>query len=135
MTVPPIDLYHGSDRADLTIDTVSPGLHAGSRAQAEMRWPKKHLYRIRLKPTRKVTRLKDTGSWNRRQITNAARRAPLAVYLNRFEGLSVDVADMAARYDNAADSVFRKNVAGCEDSWIILDPSIILEIELLQPGG
>ena len=57
------------------------------------------------------------------------------MYLNRFEGLSVDVADMAARYDNAADSVFRKNVAGCEDSWIILDPSIILEIELLQPGG
>ncbi len=123
------EFWHGSNCADLKISAILPGLHAGSRKQAVMRWPGKYLYRIRLRQGCKTIRLKDTGSWSPHRIRSAARRAPIAVYLNRYEGLPVEAIMAAAQNDNAPDHLFRKRVPGCEDSIIILDPDAIADIE------
>lgn len=122
-------LWHGSDQDDLTLDKIKPYLHAGTRVQAEMRWPGKHLYRIDIARGCRTTRLRDTGGWPVGRLKAAARRAPVAVYLNRYEGLPIKALAAAAENDNAPDYQFRKKVTGAEDSVIILDTDVIRCIE------
>ena len=129
MSHPPSIVWHGSTNPDLRRPIVQPGLHVGTREQAEARWPGKRLYQISLGPVLRVIRLQDRGSWTRQAIQTAARRAPMAVYLNRYEGLPITSLDAASRHDNDNDRVFRKNVEGASDSWIILNPDIIEAIQ------
>ncbi|MAM39597.1 MAG: hypothetical protein CL949_14090 [Erythrobacter sp.] len=121
--------WHGSDRDDLTLKTVKPGLHVGTRTQAEMRWPGRHLYRIEIATGCRTIRLRDTGGWSDKRLRAAAKRAPVAVYLNRYEGLPLDAINAAAENDNAPDYQFRKKVAGAEDSAIIFDIDVIRCVE------
>lgn len=132
MKTVPAELWHGSKYPDLTLSKVRPGLHVGSRRQAEARWPGQHLYRISLKQVTRITRMRDEGYWNRRRLQAATKRAPLAIYLNRFEGLPESSLVDAALHHNDSDTSFRRKVAGCEDSFIVLDPCIIERLERIE---
>jgi len=122
------NLWHSSD-APLTRENVAPGLHAGSREQAVMRRPKGILHRIVLDRKSTVTRMRDRGHWETRRMAGAARRADVALYLNRFEGVHADDLDAAILNADASDAEFRRLVPSASYSWIILRPQAIVSIE------
>lgn len=121
--------WHSCDRR-LTRADVEVGLHAGSREQAVMRRPHGILHRITLKPSARVTRMRDEGSWNRSRILAAARRAHVAIYLNRYEGIAIEHLETAAMHDASPDDRFRRHVPSARESIIILDPDAIDSIEI-----
>lgn len=62
-------------------------------------------------------------------MADAARRADVALYLNRFEGVHADDLDAAILNADASDSDFRRLVPSASYSWIILRPDAIVSIE------
>tara|TARA_B100000929_G_scaffold119651_1_gene94867 strand:+ start:1636 stop:2031 length:396 start_codon:yes stop_codon:yes gene_type:complete len=121
--------YHASE-GPLDRENLKPFLHVGTLEQAKMRRHKGIIHRIEIKQSQRITTMKDTGAWTVSRLKKAARRAPLARYLNRFEGIEVDDLVEAALYADVSDSLFQKKVPSAQASWIILDPSIIRSITI-----
>jgi len=87
------------------------------------------LHRIVIASPFRTTTMRDRGSWSKDRMTRAARRADVARYLNRYEGVVIDDLEMAARYADAPDRTFTQFVPSSDYSWIILRPDIVLSIE------
>lgn len=129
MTMDGGPFYHASE-GPLDRNCLKPFLHVGTLEQAKMRRHKGVIHRLELKQSQRITAMKDTGIWSSARLKQAARRAPLARYLNRFEGISVEDLVEAALYADASDSTFKKKVPSAQFSWIILDPSIVRSITI-----
>ena len=141
----PWTAYHGISMSDLAkIDEFTfegpnkrpESIHVGSRAQARMRAGKGVLLEVTVhadqfsKPV--ITRVKDRpGNW-KKTVQSAARKGLSAlVYLNRWEGMPIERLEKILerysndRFDRMSDAQVRKLAPEMEDSWIILDPSVI----------
>lgn len=123
-----MELWHSSEGL-LTKDDIFCGLHVGTRDQATIRRPEGMLHRIVIASPFRTTTMRDRGSWSKDRMTRAARRADVARYLNRYEGVVIDDLEMAARYADAPDRTFTQFVPSSDYSWIILRPDIVLSIE------
>lgn len=126
-----MEFWHSSERR-LSLMDITIGLHVGSFAQAKMRRPNGIMHKIKVKPSTSMTTMKDHGSWSPSRLRQALRRAPLARYLNRFEGIKVEDLSEAALCADKSDRIFAKRVPSASESWIILDPTIISAIEIHQ---
>lgn len=130
MTADSGPFYHASE-GPLDHESLKPFLHVGTLEQAKMRRHKGIIHRIEIKQSQRITTMKDMGIWTDSRLKQATRRAPLARYLNRFEGISVDDLVEAALYADVSDNIFKKKVPSAHVSWIILDPSIITSIRII----
>jgi len=95
-----------------------------------MRRPSGILMRISIQAGATTTTMRDEGYWSVRRLQAAARRAGVAIYLNRFEGIAVRDLVEAQIYASEKDSIFSKKIPSSSYSWIILDQSLIRKIEL-----
>lgn len=119
--------YHSSSEPRLEARRF---LHVGTIEQARMRGGR-HLHELAISIPSRMPRLRDHGSWNIRSLMRNARRAGLAVYLNRHEGIPLEEFEKArqiADLDRVTDSRFRQLVPSARDSWIVLDPDMVTEI-------
>lgn len=112
--------------------TVEPGLHVGTRRQAEMRGGRLHAIEIAATPSARM-RDRSENEWQRDRLEAARRRGrALVVYLNRTEGIPLEEFETAWRevpdIDALSDAAFRQLIPSAEDSWIILDPGIVVGI-------
>lgn len=125
---PPLQLYHGSDKAYIKKNTLKPILHTGTLDQAKMR-NYKYISQIVLKDRKyKIINQKDKGSWDNKKLVSNARKYDIICYLNRYEGIDVNHLEEAAKHDHACDKTFLKNVPSADYSWIILNTEIIEKI-------
>lgn len=124
--------YHSSASK---IVAPSRMLHVGTLAQARMRGGA-HLHQVIVRPPMRMTRLRDVGSWKAETVMRHARRSPVVVYLNRYEGIPPEAFERAAEkgvvLDDLPDSRFSKLVPEAEDSWIVLDPEAIVSIRAID---
>lgn len=121
--------WHAS-REPLT--TVRPGLHVGTRRQAEMRGGILHAIGIAASAPARM-RDRSENAWRRDRVDAARRRGrALVVYLNRVEGIPLEEFETARHrgvdIDRLEDAAFRRLIPSAQDSWIILDPAIVLAI-------
>lgn len=128
----PVDRFDGSrGRSEL---------HLGTLEQASMRGGR-HLYLFEIDPA-KTRRIRDGGEVGKTQC-RAARAAGMdaLVYLNRYEGISVESVQNAMdagihdRIDSMTDREFLKWFPEARDSWAILNPedaSLIASFECLS---
>lgn len=120
-------VYHGTretfSRLDLS-KTVDGGLHFGSQEQARMRAGKHgRLIAAHVEIT-SAQRSRDLGGgWKRRIQQAKAAGHDAIVYLNRYEGLSIERVMQAQRegveLDTLTDAQFRRYVPEAQDSWIV----------------
>ena len=122
-----MELWHSS-ATELGLEDIRIGFHLGTREQAIMRRHDGILHLITIDDRCLVTRMKDRGDWARRRLTDAARRADVARYLNRFEGVAIEHLDAAARHADASDAAFLKAVPSATCSWMVLRPEIVTSI-------
>lgn len=125
-------LWHGSTRALDRFDARSGpdgALHLGTRAQAEMR-NRAFLHEVEVE-VRRLRRSRDPGGdWSGRVRAARAAGFDAILYLNRFEGLGVEVigrlaaAGRLSGLDEMPDAAFRRLVPEAEDSLILLDPGL-----------
>ncbi|MCA9772654.1 MAG: hypothetical protein KC466_09630 [Myxococcales bacterium] len=134
-------LWHGSDRPIDRFSGAGPdrALHLGTRAQAEMR-NRAFLHEVEVEVSR-VRRSRDPGGdWSGRVRAARAAGAEAIVYLNRYEGVSAETierlsaAGRLSGLDRLPDRAFRLLVPEAEDSWIILDPSLVRTLRILRGG-
>jgi hypothetical protein len=127
-----ITAYHSSES---TIVAPNRLLHVGTPAQARMRGGA-HLHEVVIRPPLRMARLRDVGSWRAEAVIRHARRSPVVVYLNRYEGIPREaferLADRGIDLDALPDSRFSKLVPEAEDSWIVLDPDAIASIRVVD---
>lgn len=122
-----ITAYHSSSSP--TLDPGGP-LHVGTIEQARMRGGR-YLHEVMLRPAMRMTRLRDEGSWRKDAVMRHARRSPVVVYLNRYEGIPAEAfvraraqaAEKGVDLDALSDSQFRRLLPEAQDSWIVLDPA------------
>lgn len=120
--------YHSS-----ASPVVAPSrmLHVGTLDQARMRGGA-HLHEVVIRPPVRMVRLRDIGSWKVETVMRHARRSPVVVYLNRYEGIPREAFERVAAkgidLDALPDSRFSKLVPEAHDSWIVLDPDAIASI-------
>ena len=120
--------YHSSDESHLEVRRF---LHVGSLAQARMRGGR-HLHRLVIQPRGRMPRLRDHGVWPVRVLLRHARRSALAVYLNRHEGIPLEEFDagrLRGDIDRIPDRLFRRFMPSAADSWIVLDPEVVVAVE------
>lgn len=129
-----MELWHSS-ATELDLADIRMGFHLGTKEQAIMRRPGGVLHRVRVADRCLVTKMKDRGDWTRRRLTAAARRADIARYLNRFEGVAVEHLDAAARHADASDADFLKAVPSASCSWMVLRPEIVTSIMPVVAAG
>ena len=123
-----MELWHSSD-STLGRNDIEIGMHVGTLAQATMRRPGGILHRIVVGQPCRTVNMRDSGSWHRARLVRAARKAHLARYLNRYEGISIDDLEAAIANADESDAIFARNVPSCGHSWIILRPDIVTSIE------
>lgn len=132
-------LWHGSDRPIDRFSGAGPdrALHLGTRAQAEMR-NRAFLHEVEVEVSR-VRRSRDPGGdWSGRVRAARAAGAEAIVYLNRYEGVSAETierlsaAGRLSGLDRLPDRAFRLLVPEAEDSWLILDPSLVRTLRILR---
>ena len=131
----PIVAHHSSGDERLV---VQPMLHVGSLAQARMRGGR-HLHRMAIVPGIRVPRLRDTGDWSERRLMRHASRAPVLVYLNRYEGVPLEEFEIARQraaavslsLEDLSDAAFRRLVPSAQDSWVVLDPACVRNVETI----
>ena len=134
----PFVAHHSSGDERLEI---RPMLHVGSLAQARMRGGR-HIHRMTITPGTRMPRLRDTGDWGERRILRHAPRAPVLVYLNRYEGVPLEefeaarvrAAAMSLTLEDLSDAAFRRLVPSAQDSWIVLDPTCVRDVETIARG-
>lgn len=122
-----MQLWHSS-ATELVLADIKIGFHLGTQEQAIMRRPGGILHLVKIEDRCLVTKMRDRGHWTQRRLAAAARRADIARYLNRYEGVAVEHLDAAARHDDASDTDFLKAVPSCCFSWIVLRPAIVTSI-------
>lgn len=125
-----IEAYHSSDDP-----TLEPRrfLHIGTLEQARMRGGR-HIHRLTIRSGGRMPRLRDHGSWSVRTLMRHARRNRIAVYLNRHEGIPIEEFDEARRVgdiDRMADREFRRLMPSARDSWILLDVTAVVSVEIV----
>lgn len=118
-------LWHGSDRDDLRLACIEPCFHLGTRQQAEMRWPDRHLYQAVVRVDARTSRRRDQGAWNKRALIACRNQTDIIIYLNRYEGIPLDQIGAAAANDNVADARFRRLVPAAAESVIVINPDVI----------
>lgn len=128
--------HSGDDHLDAC--SIEPFLHAGTLAQARMRGGRR-MTRLTIRfarPTRMTDRTE--CQWRRRRLVDAVRRgAGVAVYLNRYEGITLESFETARRaaagirpwrrLDALPDRHFRRLIPQAADSLIVLDPMLVVE--------
>ena len=122
-----MQLWHNS-ATELVLADIKMGFHLGTQEQAIMRRPGGILHLVKIEDRYLVTKMRDRGHWTQRRLTAAARRADIARYLNRYEGVAVEHLDAAARHADASDTDFLKAVPSSCFSWIVLRPAIVTSI-------
>lgn len=135
-----LTLYHGStrpiDRVEMS-RTIDGGFHCGTLAQARMR-NKRAIHEVRVRID-KLRRCRDTGGgWKPRVLRARKAGFDAIVYLNRYEGMTAEIIENLAssgalsNFDSLSDAQARKLVPSLTDSYILLDSSRILSIELIS---
>ncbi len=121
----PLLVYHGSkiqiDRFD-TSKTVDGGLHFGSKSQASMR-SSKNLMSAYLN-AKSLRRSKDMGgNWKSKISSAKSSGHDGIVYLNRYEGISIETVLRAdaekVNLDALSDAQFKKFAPESQDSYIV----------------
>lgn len=125
----PLVAYHGTN-ADIAVFTpgADGGIHFGGAAQASMRvaGSGKNLLPVYLS-IRNPRRSKDCGGkWKGKIASAKAAGHDGIVYLNRYEGISVETTLRAQRegvnLDALSDAAFRKFAPEAQDSYIAFRP-------------
>lgn len=120
--------YHATtadyDAIDLS-QTVDGGFHLGTEAQARMRGGRQARMLTIEANFQSVHRSRDQGgNWAARVRRARSAGHDAIVYLNRYEGLSLDRVLEADRdgvdLDRLSDTAFRKRVPEAQDSYIAL---------------
>lgn len=131
--------YHSGEQP-LCADRIRPNLHLGSYAQAQMRGGK-IITRVRSRPA-PATRLRDRGEdrWCPRRLRSHVRKGRgYLVYLNRHEGIDLEefraAVEVLPSLDRLPDNRFRKHVPSAHDSLILLDPSLVVDVQVLTQNG
>lgn len=137
----PLTLYHGSREEVIAFDpqkTKDGGLHFGTLEQATMRsgGAGQCLMEVIL-DVRKPVRSKDTGgNWKTKIATAKARGYDGIQYLNRYEGIEIEVILNAQKegidLDRISDAVFRQMAPQARDSWIVFSASQVKITKVLQ---
>lgn len=139
-----LTLYHGLSQPygdSFRFEALSAhpeGIHLGSHHQAQMRAGPGQVIAVRLDLRRagRISRVKDHPvSWAATLKRKQRAGCKALVYLNRFEGLSLDTVTALARadtgsIDHMSDRSFRALAPDAEDSFVVLDPEIV---EILGP--
>lgn len=116
---------------------MTTGVHAGTLAQAQMRHPSGQMMVVELWPDIPLRRVRDTGNWT--QNAGNANRSKSAglIYLNRYEGVSMESAQRIANEvrdpDRLSDERFLKYAPEARDSVIVLDPAWIKTLREALP--
>jgi hypothetical protein len=129
--------WHSGNEADLV---PRPFMHLGNEAQARMRGGR-FLSRVTLR-TATAGRLVDRGEngWSEPRLRRLAQTGcGYAVYLNRFEGTSLEETEAARAQplvqrrpgglDAVTDGLFRRLVPSARDSLVLLDVGLVVSIE------
>ena len=140
-----MELWHGSttrfDAFDATPakqgGRVVAGLHFGSEAQARMR-NARVLYRVEVDVQNPRRSRDEGGQWASKIASAKTAGHDAIVYLNRYEGIPVEriealaAAGLLDKLDRMDDRAFRRAVPEAEDSVIVLDPSRIRILEVIE---
>lgn len=137
----PLVLYHATRSEFETLDptqTVDGGLHFGTETQARMRGGSRARMIKAEVTVGKPRRSRDLGGQWESKIGSAKSAGHDAiVYLNRYEGMSIERIEEAQRdgvdFDRLSDSAFRKRVPEAEDSYIVFDAACIKVLDIAPP--
>lgn len=143
----PITLYHGL--RDGTAEGFSfqdikdhpEGIHLGTLAQARMRAGKRDVLEVRLRLDRvsRIPRVRDQEyTWASLLKRRSRKGDRVLVYLNRYEGLSIDSVEALAKQDTAKlermpDKAFSRLAHDATDSYVVLDPDLVEIVGLAPP--
>ena len=133
--------YHASQHMIRDFENGAPGegIHFGDIDQAKMR-SSGYLHEVALR-SQNPKRVKDQQSWKKTAQRARSAGADVLVYLNRYEGLSVDrVMDLIKdgtldRLDDMSDAAVRKRIPEAQDSLLVLYPDIILPRRICVTSG
>lgn len=130
----PLIVYHGTKDDIVSFDkdkTIDGGFHFGSNKQANMRvsGKDKKIIPVYLK-AKKLSRSKDTGgNWKSKIKSAKSAGKDGIVYLNRYEGItleSIEIAQTAGiNPDKLSDKKFKEWFPEAEDSYIVFEPKQI----------
>jgi len=116
----------------LGLDDHAEGIHVGTLAQARMRAAGGTVLKLRLRGSAvsRIPRVRDQDGYWKTFLRRRARQGDrILTYLNRYEGIPADrvmkTLDRDLGCKRMTDTAFRKLVPEAEDSWIVLDPSLI----------
>lgn len=131
--MPALTLYHATRAQFDAFDpkkTVDGGIHLGTEAQARMRGGKAaRLIQAEVNVDRPRRSRDLGGQWASKIRSARAAGHDAIVYLNRYEGLSLERILEAQRdgvdLDRLSDAQFKRRVPEAQDSYIVLDPSQI----------
>ncbi len=139
----PLTLYHATNAQFDVLDpsrTPDRGLHFGgvNQALARARPTGRRLFCASL-DVRNPARCRDTGgSWNAKIAHARANGHDSIVYLNRYEGVSLDSILRAERagvdLDKLSDRQFLMHVPEAQDSYIVFDQASIKAVDLIPVG-
>lgn len=114
------------------LDDHAEGIHVGTLAQARMRAAGGTVLKLRLRASAvsRIPRVRDQDGYWRTVLRRRARQGDrILTYLNRYEGIPTDRVIETLGHDldcaRMTDAAFRKLVPEAQDSWIVLDPSLI----------
>lgn len=114
------------------LDAHPEGIHVGTLAQARMRAAGGTVLKLRLRASAvsRIPRVRDQDGYWKTFLRRRARQGDrILTYLNRHEGIPADrvmkTLDRDLGCARMTDTAFRKLVPEAEDSWIVLDPSLI----------
>lgn len=126
--------YHGTNKDFVKIsinNTVDGGIHIGTLAQANMRSAgvNKRILEVFV-DIRKPRRSKDAGGNWKSKIASAKKSGfDSIVYLNRYEGISLESIQKAENFninlDAISDAEFKQIVPEAQDSYIVFSDSQI----------
>jgi hypothetical protein len=117
--------YHASEEPDL-MSCLVPGLHVGTREQA-LTFKRPFLYLVTFDATKVVRTHDRQGDWYSYRC-----RSPVAVYLNRYEGIDWKTTGPVMCWDFLPDSQFRKRVPSAQDSYYINYRRAVLTARIVE---